>query len=320
MICLHSYETNPFFNIAAEEYFLKNFTDDIFFLYQNSPSVIVGKHQNALAEVNFIYLKANSIELVRRLSGGGAVYHDLGNLNFTFIRNGNSGSLVDFKGFTKPIVDYLKTLGLNASFGGHNSIMINNFKVSGNAEHIYRNRVLHHGTLLFNANLERLEKCLYTNRERFTDRAVRSVRANVANISSLLNDSISVEVFANNLFGFISKSVNASPYKLTQFDVESINSLNAQRYSTSEWSLGYSPKYELSASIEIDGNTHTLQLKVENGKIVYIECKNEGSSTVMQLICTALLGCQHEPNAVIERLNKNGISEQFTMSFFANLF
>ncbi len=320
MISIHNFETNPFFNIAAEEYFLKNFSEDVFIIYQNSPSVIVGKHQNALAEVDLVYLKENGIELVRRLSGGGAVYHDLGNLNFTFIRNGSPGAMVDFNGFTKPIIEFLETLGLRAGFGGHNSIMINGLKVSGNAEHIYRNRVLHHGTLLFNTNLERLEKCLYTNRERFTDRAVRSVRANVVNILSLLNEPISVELFASNLFSFVSKTFNASPYKLTQFDIESINSLATLRYSTVEWSLGYSPKYELSASIEIDGKTNILQLKVENGIILNAECLTENDLPQLNSICTALCGCQHEPNAVIESFNANGISEQLSKCIVANLF
>jgi lipoate-protein ligase A len=318
MICIHNFETNPFFNIAAEEYFLKNFTDDIFMLYRNSPSVVVGKHQNALAEVDIHYLKTHNIELVRRLSGGGAVYHDLGNVNFTFIRNGSVGSMVDFKGFTKPIIDYLTTLGLNANFGGHNSIMVNNFKVSGNAEHIYRNRVLHHGTLLFNANLEQLEKCLYTNRERFTDRAVRSVRANVSNISTLLNNPISIEILATNLFDFISNSLNASPYKLNDFDIESIKSLSTSRYSTTEWNLGYSPKYELPIFIEIDGNNYTFQLKVENGVIVSAE--SESNLPLIEIICSALLNCQHEPIAVIDKFKNYGINDDIANRIIEGMF
>lgn len=318
MICLHSFETNPFFNIAAEEYLLKNFSDDIFMIYRNSPSVIVGKHQNALAEVDFSYLKAHNIELVRRLSGGGAVYHDLGNVNFTFIRNGSVGSMVDFKGFTKPIIDYLKTLGLNAGFGGHNSIMVNSFKVSGNAEHIYRNRVLHHGTLLFNANLNQLEKCLYTNRERFTDRAVRSVRANVANILTLLNNPISNETFATNLFNFISSSLKAKLYKLNNFDTESINSLVTTRYKTNEWNLGYSPKYEFSFFFEIDGAKHGFQLNVENGVIVNVA--SEGNSPFSKTVYSALLNCKHEPIAVFDRLKNYGIRDDYASQILKGMF
>jgi lipoate-protein ligase A len=208
--------------------------------------------------------------------------------------------MVDFKGFTKPIIDYLTTLGLNANFGGHNSIMVNNFKVSGNAEHIYRNRVLHHGTLLFNANLEQLEKCLYTNRERFTDRAVRSVRANVSNISTLLNNPISIEILATNLFDFISKSLSTS------------------RYSTTEWNLGYSPKYELPIFIEIDGNNYTFQLKVENGVIVSAE--SESNLPLIEIICSALLNCQHEPIAVIDKFKNYGINDDIANRIIEGMF
>ncbi|PKP36179.1 MAG: lipoate--protein ligase, partial [Bacteroidetes bacterium HGW-Bacteroidetes-15] len=178
MLCIYHRNSNPYFNIASEEHLLKRFTDDIFMLYINSPSVIVGKHQNTMAEVDYHFALENDIKIVRRLSGGGAVYHDHGNLNFCFIRNGKEGALVDFKGFTKPIIEILGKLGVEAKFEGHNSLTINGLKFSGNAEHIFKQRVMHHGTLLFSSDLQALANVLYVSIDKYSDRAVKSVRAN----------------------------------------------------------------------------------------------------------------------------------------------
>ena len=187
MLIIQNSTTDPYFNIAVEEYLLKNFTDDCFILYQNKPSIIIGKHQNTLAEINYQYVKENNIAVVRRLSGGGTVYHDLGNLNFSFIKNsGNDKNLVDFKMYTTPIIEVLKQLGVNAEFGGHNDIQVNGFKISGNAEHIFKKRVLHHGTLLFSSDLSILNNAIKAPENRYSDKAVKSVRAVVANIKDFI--------------------------------------------------------------------------------------------------------------------------------------
>src|SRR6056297_1030797 len=152
MICIKNEDTNPYFNLAAEEYVLKNFSDNVFMLWRNAPSIIVGNHQNTLAEINTEYVKENNIDVVRRLSGGGAVFHDLGNLNFTFIKNiDKSKDKVDFSTFTKPIIDVLQNMSINAKFEGRNDIVIDGKKISGNAQHSNGNRMLHHGTLLFSS-------------------------------------------------------------------------------------------------------------------------------------------------------------------------
>ncbi len=175
MRCIKNPETNPYFNLAAEEYVLKNFNDDCFMLWRNRPSIIVGKHQNTLSEININHVKENNIDVVRRLSGGGAVFHDLGNLNFTFIKNvNNESNLVDFKKYTQPIIDVLKHLGVDAKFEGRNDIMINGRKVSGNAEHVFKRRVLHHGTLLFSSVMADLSKVLKVNPLKYQDKGVKS--------------------------------------------------------------------------------------------------------------------------------------------------
>jgi len=176
MLIVNRPHTDPWFNIAAEEYFLKNFQEDIFMLWQNEASIIVGKHQNTLAEINYPYVKENGIPVIRRISGGGTVFHDLGNLNFTFIQNGEKGKLVDFRKFTDPILAVLNKMGVPAVFEGKNDLRVDGLKISGNAEHVFKNRVLHHGTLLFSSVLNDLGKALKVKTDRFTDKAVKSIR------------------------------------------------------------------------------------------------------------------------------------------------
>ena len=160
MNILDSPYTDPRYNIAAEEYLLKETEDDYAFFYVNSPSLIIGKHQNSYSEINLEYIRSNRIPVIRRISGGGTVWHDMGNLNFSFILNGEEGKLVNFREYAQPVVDFLNTLGVKASFGSRNEILVEGLKISGNAEHIHRNRVLHHGTLLFNSDLDALKRSL----------------------------------------------------------------------------------------------------------------------------------------------------------------
>ena len=152
MLLINNTNINPYFNLAMEEYFLKNAKEDIFLLWQNENAIIVGKNQNTLSEINYDYVKNNNIKVVRRQSGGGAVFHDLGNINFTFISY-NDNSFSDFKKFTMPIVAALKELNINAEFSGRNDLLIDNQKFSGNAQYNYKNNVMHHGTLLFSSKI-----------------------------------------------------------------------------------------------------------------------------------------------------------------------
>jgi len=177
MIGILSRSRNVFFNLAVEEYLLKQKTDDVFMLWQSGISVVVGKHQNTYAEINHAYIREHQIPVVRRLSGGGAVFHGPGNLNFTFIQNGEPGKMVNFRKFVTPVIEYLKTLGLSAEIGTQNEILIGGVKISGNAEHIFKKRVLHHGTLLFNVDLSMLKEAIKVVPERYIGKAVQSNRS-----------------------------------------------------------------------------------------------------------------------------------------------
>lgn len=268
MLFIENSHTKPYFNIASEEFLLKNYDQNIVYLYRNQPSLICGKHQNIFAEVNSNLLFNPEFPVVRRLSGGGTVYHDLGNLNFCFILNGEAGKLVNFRQYAQPIVDFLQSLGVAAQFSERNDIMVAGKKVSGNAEHIYKNRVLHHGTLLFNTNLENLENAIKVNR-RFNDKGIRSVRSKVTNISNHLPQSISFGKFKEQLYSYLYQKLGGeSSHKFTNDEVHAILSLVEEKYSTPEWNYDYSPKFSFKRVFFIENEIVKLEIYVEKGIIV----------------------------------------------------
>ena len=267
MLLINNTNTNAYFNLAMEEYFLKNTNEDIFLLWQNENSIIVGKNQNTLSEINYDYVKENNIKVVRRLSGGGAVFHDLGNINFTFI-SCNDNSFSDFKKFTMPIVEALKELNVHAEFSGRNDLLINGQKFSGNAQYNYKNKVMHHGTLLFSSEINDLSNALKVKPSKFQGKSVKSVKSRVTNISSHLDKKMTVLEFKDYLMDFIDKrDENSHFYELNDKDVESINKLVEEKYSTWEWNFGYSPKYSLYNELKYPGGNVEFSLDVHDGLI-----------------------------------------------------
>ena len=267
MLLINNTNTNAYFNLAMEEYFLKNTNEDIFLLWQNENSIIVGKNQNTLSEINYDYVKENNIKVVRRLSGGGAVFHDLGNINFTFI-SCNDNSFSDFKKFTMPIVEALKELNVHAEFSGRNDLLIDGQKFSGNAQYNYKNKVMHHGTLLFSSEINNLSNALKVKPSKFQGKSVKSVKSRVTNISSHLDKEMTVLEFKDYLMDFINKrDENSHFYELNDKDVESINKLVEEKYSTWEWNFGYSPKYSLYNELKYPGGNVEFSLDVHDGLI-----------------------------------------------------
>jgi lipoate-protein ligase A len=267
MICIKNPDTNPYFNLAAEEYVLKNFSDNAFMLWRNRPSIIVGTHQNAIAEINVEYVKENNIDVVRRLSGGGAVFHDLGNLNFTFIKNIKRGKdKVDFSTYTKPIIDVLRNMGLNAGFKGRNDIVVDEKKVSGNAQHLNGNRMIHHGTLLFSSEMTDLSSALKVNPLKFKDKAVKSVRSRVTNISDHLKNKMDVLEFRDRIMEHIvSENEGAELYEYTDEDRAAINRLVDEKYGKWDWNFGVSPQYNFEKLVKTDGGNIEFHINVEKG-------------------------------------------------------
>lgn len=312
MILINSTQISPYFNIAAEEYVLKNFKEDVIILWQSTPSVIVGKHQNMVAEVNLKYTREQEIPVIRRISGGGTVYHDLGNLNYTLIRNEeNRERLIDFKQFSMPVMEFIKTLGIEASFEGKNNLVINGKKFSGNSAHVFKNRVMHHGTLLFNTNLTKLEKVIRPSIAQISDKSVKSVRAEVINLSDALNYYLSMDEFRQNLTEYLKNHYGIQRvYKFKEKDKTAINTLIDEKYAVAKWNYGYSPAYEFENKIE----GYHLFIKVKNGIIEQIELKGIG-----QQIVNKFKGVMHRNEDIAVLAAKISIDEsqkQLLLSLF----
>jgi lipoate---protein ligase len=309
LLCLNNKSIDPFFNLALEEYLLKNYGEDIFMLWQNEPSIVVGKHQNTLAEINSGFIKENNIKVLRRLSGGGTVYHDEGNLNFTYIMNGIEGKLVNFIKYTNDILEVLNNLGVPAERSHRNDLVIDGKKISGNAEHIFKNRLIHHGTLLFNSDLERLNEAIRIEEGKFEDKSVQSVRSTVANISSYLNSKISIEQFKNALMNFVLlKYPQAELYELKLDEFEFINKLKDEKYYTWDWIYGYSPKFKVKKQYAFSNGDLQLELFVKKGQVEEIQLKGK-LFTNDEMICLKkiLIGSKYE-------------KEQFRLAFAQNPF
>ncbi len=298
-----SQKTNPYQNLATEEYLLKNFTDDIFFIYIDTNSIIVGKHQNTLSEINYSFVTENEIPVVRRLSGGGTVFHDPGNINFCFITSGEKGELVNFKKYTTPIVEFLKSLNVNAHFGGRNDILIEGCKISGNACHVYKNKVMHHGTLLFNSQLSSLTQALKNDPLKFKDKAVKSVRSKVTNIQDHLDKDIPVQSFVEQLAAYIVNNYSCESYTITEDDYKVINELVETKFDTWEWNFGYSPKYTFKKRIKSDsGKRYEINMQVIKGSIKEISIKSNASDkTKINALEEVMLESLHQKEEIQQK-------------------
>ena len=309
--------TDPQWNLAAEEYLFKHLNEPVFRLWQNENAVIVGHHQNALAEINIDYVSQNGIKVVRRLTGGGAVFHDLGNVNFTFIDNriDNEDTSSMFARFTKPIIEALEGLGVKAYLEGRNDLLIDGRKFSGNAVAVYKNRVLQHGTLLFSSSMADLSQALASRPEKFTGKSVQSNRSRVTNISEHLAQPMSVESFIDYMDNYIRNS-RAMDYKLYSYsskDLCEISKLKAEKYSKEWWNFGQSPKYQFSKVEKFNGGLLEVYLNVEKGVISEIKIFGDYFFTKETAeIENLLVGTMHNYESVKSALLDIEISDYFS--------
>ncbi|MDP3453794.1 MAG: lipoate--protein ligase [Bacteroidales bacterium] len=272
MLYIIDHSTDPQWNLAAEEYLFRNFTDPVFRLWRNRASVIIGLHQNAFAEINTNYVREHNIPVVRRLSGGGAVFHDLGNLNFTFIDNSvnsHETSSEMFARFTRPIIEALTLLGIEATLKGRNDLVIDDMKFSGNAVALYKNRILQHGTLLFSSSMANLSDALANRPEQYDSKAVKSNRARVTNISDHLEKKMTIEEFILFMERFILSQREGKyiQYSYSSEDLAKIAKIKLEKYSRDSWNYGSSPQFEYSKVRRFEGGLLEVYMTVKRGII-----------------------------------------------------
>lgn len=308
--------TDPYFNLAAEEYLLKNCDEPVFRLWRNEPSVIVGRYQNAAAEINRLWVEQHHIPVVRRLSGGGAVFHDLGNINYTFIdirRDGEDTSAM-FRRFTSPIIFALRAIGVDAYLEGRNDLLIAGRKFSGNAIAVHRDRVLQHGTLLFDSSIGNLSAALNTRPEKFADKAVKSNAARVTNIAEHLPQA-KREMTVEGMMTYLMECIAAGGKGMSEYseaELKAINELKDSRYATAGWNYGKSPAYTYHNSVKLPCGFIEVWLRVENGTIS--DCTIMGDYFFLRPtedISNALVGVSHSPDAIRQMLSGFSMSDYF---------
>jgi len=307
---IHNTHTDPAFNLATEEWLLRHADTDIFMLWRNAPAVIVGRNQNTASEIDTDFVRERGITVIRRLTGGGAVFHDLGNVNFSFIQIGRQSKQLDFHRFTVPIMEALRSMGVNCRFEGRNDLVIDGQKFSGNAQLIEKDRVLHHGTLLFSAQMADLSGALKINPVKYVDKAVKSVAKRVTNISSHLPAPMDVETFITRVMAHVSGSAADLPPGLSAEEEAAINALVESKYGTWEWNFGSSPDYGFTRATRTRGGVVEIHLKVRHGRIeqarIFGDFFNARPVAELEKL---LAGCRHERFELGERLDGVPIGE-----------
>ncbi|OXM87693.1 lipoate--protein ligase [Paenibacillus rigui] len=305
---------DPTINLAIEEYALRQLPpeNDYLLFYINEPSIIIGKNQNTVQEINTEYVQQQQLHVVRRLSGGGAVYHDLGNLNFSFITRDDGKSFHNYRKFTEPVVKALKELGVEAELTGRNDIQVGERKISGNAQFSTRGRMFSHGTLMFASEIENVVSALKVNPEKFKTKATQSIRSRVANISEFIREPLTIEQFRSKLLESIYGGEAIERYELTDQDWAGIHTIAEERYRSWDWNYGRSPVFNVRQMKRLSAGTFDIQLVVEEGLIrsmhIYGDFFGMGEA---KDVADKLIGVRFEAAAVAKVLNSIDLTYYF---------
>lgn len=307
---------DPAYNIALESYAFRELVgeDELFLLWINEPAIIIGKHQNAIAEINKEYTDSHGIHVVRRLSGGGAVYHDLNNLNYTIISNKADEGAFDFKTFSKPVIDTLATLGVKADFTGRNDLEIDGKKICGNAQAYYKGRMMHHGCLLFDVDMSVLADTLKVSKDKIESKGVKSVRARVTNINNELPQKMTVLEFKDAILNQMKKEYpDMEEYVLSEDELKHIQDIRDSQFGTWDWTYGETPDYTIERNVRYPAGKITSFAKVEKSVIESIKIYGDffGIGDVSD-IETLLVGTRYEYRDVLAKLQTVDINHYFS--------
>ena len=316
MIYLEGPGVDPRQNLAVEQYIFDRMDPraSYLMLWQNDNAVIVGKHQNTFEEVNPEAVRREGTAVVRRLSGGGAVYHDLGNLNYTFITDHEGGNALSFARFCRPVIDTLRRLGLDAQIDGRNDMTVDGRKFSGNAQYIRHGRVMHHGTLLIASDLDRMQRLLSTASGEIRSKAYRSVHSRVINLAEALGRPLPLETLKAALLDTLRAALPLTRYNLTPADLLAIEEIRRARYDRWEWNYGVSPDAQLRKSRRIEGcGRLDIHLDLHRGRIARIAFYGDYFAIEADdhPLRRALTGCPLDRAALMEALAPFDLARYF---------
>ena len=295
---LETGSTDPAYNLAFEEYVLTHRTQgDYLLLWQNDNTIVVGQNQNTAQEIDPAFVKEHHITVVRRGTGGGAVYHDLGNLNYSFITDTGAAERLTMDRFTRPIVEALQNLGLHAEASGRNDILVEGRKVSGTAQRLVHGRILHHGTLLFDSNPDMVAGALNVDPAKYQSKGRKSVRSRIGNIRSFLKQDMTLQDFWAHLRVSLGKT-DVAPEQLTAEELAQVQRLKEEKYDTWEWTYGRSPRYNYTGKRRWPGGNLEVYAEIHEGKAEQIRFYGDFMAAAsMDAVTAALTGCQFRPEA-----------------------
>lgn len=289
---------------ALEEYIMKSqeYNDEYFLFWRTRPTLMIGRFQNTIQEINSQFVRENNIDIVRRNSGGGTIYTDENCWQFSFITWKNSGNVKDFRDFTRPVVSALKTLGVDAEFSGRNDLMVGEKKFSGNAQFGLKNRFLHHGAILFDTNLDNLVKALNVGDEKIVSKGIKSVRERVTNIRQYFNDpNITSTSFRDKMISLLKQDMDT--LKISEVDLKEVEKIEKDKFLSWDWNFGNSPKFNISKSRRFEGGKLEVLLNVKNG--IIIECSMFGDffcSGEISVVQNSLIGVKYDRNDILKAL------------------
>ena len=314
MLYLESTSTDPYYNLALEQVVFDGpgQQETCCMLWQNDNTIVVGKHQNTLQEVNMAYVEEHKIRVARRLSGGGAVYHDLGNVNFTFIAP-HEGAGMDFSAFCRPVAAALAGLGVAAEISGRNDMTIDGKKFSGNSQYVKHGRVMHHGTILYDSDLSVVGQALRVPEDKITSKGLQSVRSRVTNVRPYVKEDLPTSDFLARLRQALWEMYPMERLELTEEQKAEVERLRATLYSTWDWNFGASPPCQIVKKRRIEGcGQLEVHMDVERGAIRTLRFYGDYfSMEEPEKLAEQLLGCPLEEEALRRRLADTALERCF---------